>query len=161
MEGKKTQPRALLIFGAPCCGKTTFGEKFAKRFHMTVFNIPATAQKYQISRKMVLIILAELARTQQNLLIEGGLETKKARNEIKNLFRSAGYHPSIVWIQTDSATIRARLKSRHRSIATAKDAYETALANFEPPTKLEHPIIISGKHTFETQTRHVLTGLAQ
>ena len=30
----------------------------------------------------------------------------------------------------------------------------------EAPTDIEHPIILSGKHTFETQTKHVIAGLA-
>ena len=34
------------------------------------------------------------------------------------------------------------------------------VSNLEAPTELERPIILSGKHTFETQTKHVLAGLA-
>ena len=42
----------------------------------------------------------------------------------------------------------------------AKEAYDAAIDKIEAPTEAERPIILSGKHTFETQTRHVVTGLA-
>lgn len=161
MEGNKNQPRALLMFGAPCCGKTTFSEKFAKRFNMTIFNLEDIAAQYNIGKKMVFIILTEVARTGQNLIIESHLETEKAREEVRNILRKAGYLPSTIWIQTDTLTIRSRLKSRYGSIPAAKEAYETALNELEPPTGIEQPIIISGKHTFETQLKHVLAGLAK
>ena len=39
MEGNKVQPRAILVFGAPGSGKTTFSEKFAKKFHSSFFDL--------------------------------------------------------------------------------------------------------------------------
>ena len=38
--------------------------------------------------------------------------------------------------------------------------YDTQVESMEAPSDVENPIILSGKHTFETQTRHVLAGLA-
>ena len=74
--------------------------------------------------------------------------------------REHGYEPSLIWVQTDVATIRNRLKLRFHSVSKAKTAYDDAVASIEAPTESERPIILSGKHTFDTQTRHVLAGLA-
>ena len=79
---------------------------------------------------------------------------------MRNLIREHGYEPSLIWIQTDVSTIRTRLKSRFKSVSKAKDFYEKAVATMEAPNENEHAIILSGKHTFETQSRHVVTGLA-
>ena len=66
----------------------------------------------------------------------------------------------MAWLQTDVSTIRNRMKAKYRSVAKARQAYDKAVSEIEAPTESEHPIILSGKHTFETQTRHVIAGLA-
>ena len=160
MEGKKSQPRVLLVFGAPCSGKTTFCEKFASRFGLTFFDLDSLRSDNSLSRKTLLIILEQIAKTRQTILLEGELKTEKEREEIRRLFRNAGYITSTIWIQTDLATIRARLKSRHKTVKAAKEVYDTIVPNLEAPSNAERPIILSGKHTFETQVKHVLAGLA-
>ena len=161
MEGnKKSKPRALLVFGAPCSGKTTFAEKFAAKFGLAYYDLDAIGEEHGFSREVLLVMLEEILKTRQTIIIEGGLKTEKERVEIRNLLREHGYEPSLIWIQTDMATLRLRLKVRHKSVAKAKKAYDEAVAEIEAPTEAERPIILSGKHTFETQTKHVITGLA-
>ena len=160
MEGKKSRPRAILVFGAPCSGKTTFAEKFAGRFGIAYYNFDDIRERYRLTRKNVLLIVELLARTGKTLIIEGGLGTEKERAEMRNVLRAAGYDPALIWVQTDIATIRMRMKSRYRSVAKAKEAYDLAVETMEAPADTEHPIILSGKHTFETQTKHILAGLA-
>lgn len=161
MEGnRKNTPRALLIFGAPCSGKTTFAEKFARKFRLAYYNLNELAERGDFSRSQILLIVEEILKTGQTILIEGCIDTEADRIEMRNLIRSRGYEPALIWVQTDVATIRNRLKMRHRSVSKAKNAYEIAVSELEAPAETEKPIILSGKHTFETQTRHVITGLA-
>ena len=160
MEGKKSRPRALLIFGAPCSGKTTFSDKFAHKFDLAYFNFDEIKEQHRLTRKMILLIVELLTKTGKNLVIEGGLATEKERAELRNTLRACGYEPTLIWIQTDMATIRLRMKSRHKTVAEAREAYDAAIAILEAPTEVEKPLILSGKHTFETQARHVLAGLA-
>ena len=160
MEGTKNQPRALLVFGAPCSGKTTFGRKFAKRFNLAFYDLDELQSKYHLSRKIILVFIEQIAKTGQTLLIEGCLDTEKDREEVRRILQAADYAPSTIWIQTDMATIRSRLKARYKTVSEAKNAYEVAVARLEAPSDEEAPIILSGKHTFETQVKHVLAGLA-
>lgn len=163
MEGKKTgaektvQSRAILVFGAPCSGKTTFCEKFAKRFKAPYFDLGILAHEYGLDRKMIALLVEQIAKTGQMLVIEGGLDTEADRNEIRRILRNAGYTPTLVWIQTDVGTIRSRLKTRLKSVAAARAEYEEKINLLEAPADFEFPIVLSGKHTFETQLRHVLT----
>ena len=162
MEGKKmqTRARALLVFGAPCSGKTTFAEKFAKRFGLAHYDLDELMEKDNFTRKQTLVFLEQLLRTGQTIVVEGGLKTEKERAEIRNLLRAGHYEPALIWIQTDVATIRVRLKQRHRSVSKAKEIYDKAVSEMEAPAENERPIILSGKHTFDTQAKHVVTGLA-
>lgn len=161
MEGKRQSPaRAFLVFGAPASGKTQFSEQFAKKYHIAYFNLAELREEYGLSRKLILMLVRELAKTHKNLVFEGEIDTEKSRAEIRNLLRAAGYSISTIWIQTDAATIRNRLKQRYRSVAKAREFYDESVPKLEAPSEVEHPIILSGKHTFETQARHVLAGLA-
>lgn len=160
MEGNKSNPRALLVFGAPCSGKTAFSSKFSKKFDLAYYDLGELKEDNHFSRKNILLIVELVARTGKNLVFEGCLDTEKERAEIRNILRNAGYTPALVWIQTDINTIRTRLKLRYHSVAKARDAYDASVDNLEAPSEIEKPIILSGKHTFETQCKHVLTGLA-
>ena len=163
MEGnkKKSKPRAVLVFGAPGSGKTTFAEKFAAKFDLTYYNLDEMMEQYGFSHKTMLNVLEVITHTGQQLVLEGGLKTEKERTDIRNVLRGCGYVPALVWIQTDFSTIKMRLKLRHKSAKKAKEIYDTAVAELEAPAAFEKPIILSGKHTFETQTRHILAGLAK
>ena len=161
MEGNKNnKSRALMVFGAPCSGKTTFAKKFAKKFGLAFYDINELRSEHGFSRADVLFVLELIMRTKQTIILEGGIDTEKDRSELRNLMRKNGYEPALLWIQTVVATIRSRMKSRYRSVAKAKQYFDSATAELEAPVDFEKPIILSGKHTFETQTRHAITGLA-
>lgn len=161
MEGKRrNRPRALLVFGAPASGKTTFAEKFAKKFGLAYYNFADLMDEHDFSYDAILVILSEILKTGQTIVIEGCLDTEVNRAEMRNIIRKSGYEPALIWVQTDIATIRQRLKTRYKSVAKAKEAYDKAVAEMEAPADMEKPIILSGKHTFETQTKHVISGLA-
>jgi len=160
MEGNKTKPRAILVFGAPCSGKSTFAEQFAMKYDLALYDFGELKAKHRLTRKTILLIISLIARTGKTIIIEGGLSTEKDREEVRNILKTAGYNPSLIWIQTDVNTIRTRLKARYKSVSKAKEVYETEVSNMEAPSEAEYPIILSGKHTFDTQTKHVLAGLA-
>ena len=160
MEGKRTQPRAILVFGVPGSGKTTFAEKFAKRFHASFFDLGELAKECGLDRKTIVVLVKQLAKTGQILVLEGSLDTEKDRMEIRNILREAGYRTSLIWIQTDLATVKQRLKMRLRSVSKAKEVYESKIGGMEAPADYEQPIVLSGKHTFETQLKHTLAQLA-
>lgn len=160
MEGKKSRPRALLVFGAPCSGKTTFATKFAERFDLACYDFDELREKYRLTRKNIFLFIELLARTNKTIMVEGCLNTEKDRTEVRNALRAAGYDPYLIWIQTDISTIRMRMKNKYRSVQKAKEAYDAQVETMEAPAEHECPIILSGKHTFDTQVKHILAGLA-
>lgn len=161
MEGnKKTKPRAILVFGAPSSGKTTFCEKFSQRFRAPYYNLQSLREEADFTEKQIHVVLEAISKTGQNIVIEGGLDTEAERNAVRKLLKLCGYEPTLIWIQTDINTIKARLKIKTRSVAKAKEEYDAKIRMMEAPAENEKPIILSGKHTFETQLSHVLSQLA-
>lgn len=160
MEGKKTQPRALLVFGVPCSGKTTFCKKFSEKFGLPYYNLDEIKKSYDFSSGEILVILELIARSHTTIIVEGNLGTEKERKIVRKILTDADYDTSLIWVQTDIATIKTRMKMKYKSVAKAKEYYDKVVDSMEAPSEIERPIILSGKHTFETQTKHVLAGLA-
>ena len=162
MEGKnKSKPRAILVFGAPKSGKTTFCEKFSAQFRAPFFNLAELQEQSKLTRKHILIIIEQLAKTGQTLIFEGGINTEKERREMRNILVRAGYQPALVWIQTDQNTLKSRMREDYRTAAEAKSAFDEKVKKIEAPAEAESPIVLSGKHTYATQLKHVLTNLAK
>ena len=160
MEGNRTQSRAILVFGAPASGKTTFCEKFSRQFRAPYYNLTELAAEHKFSRAKLLVILDLIAQTGQNVIVEGGLDTEADREEIKKLFRARNYVPSLVWIQTDVNTIKSRLKTRLKSVSRAKEEYDERVAKLEAPAEVENNITLSGRQTFQMQLKAMLSQLA-
>lgn len=161
MEGKKSQPRAILVFGAPCSGKSTFAEQFAKQFKAPFVDFSDLVEHHEFTRKHILVLIEQLTKSHTTLVFEGEMNTKKDRDEIRKLLTKHGYKPSLVWIQTDAATLKKRLATALKSPTKAKAEYDKLVADMEAPTDKESPIVLSGKHTYNTQVKHVLVQLAE
>ena len=159
MNGK-SKPYAILVFGAPMSGKTTFAEQFSARFNAPFLNLSELYNEHKLTRKLALVLIQQLTKCKQTLIVEGGLDTEKQRNEIKDLLTKADYKPVLVWVQTDLNAIKHRMRHKYKKLDDAKNALAEQYKKIEAPSELEQPLVISGKHTFQTQCKNVLTGLS-
>ena len=160
MEGnKKFKPRAILVFGAPASGKTTFCEKFSARFKAPYYDLDDLRARGGLNDSQLKLVLEIISKSGQNIVIEGCLATSTERKVLKRWLKAVGFNPSLVWIQTDITTIKSRLKTKLKDVKKAKEVLDTEVARLEAPTEAEKPIILSGKHTFDTQLSHTLAQL--
>ena len=159
MNGK-SKPYAILVFGAPMSGKTTFAEQFSARFNAPFLNLSELYNEHKLTRKLALVLIQQLTKCKQTLIIEGALDTEKQRNEIKEILAKAEYKPVLVWVQTDLNAIKHRMRHKYKKLEEAKNALAEQYKKIEAPSELERPLVISGKHTFQTQCKNVLTGLS-
>ena len=160
MNGK-SKPYAILVFGAPMSGKTTFAEQFSARFNAPFLNLSQLHEECHITRKVALNLILQIAKCKQTLVIEGALDTEKQRDEIRHLLETAGYRPVLVWVQTDLNEIKHRMRHHYKKLEEAKSALADSYKKIEAPSDNENPLVISGKHTFTTQCKNVLTGLSE
>ena len=159
MNGK-SKPYAILVFGAPMSGKTTFAEQFSTRFNAPFLNLTELQDEFKLTRQLALLLIEKLAQCKQTIVIEGGLDNEKQRNEITELFTQLGYRPVLVWIQTDLNAIKYRMRQKYKKLEEAKAILAEQYKKIEAPSELEDPLVISGKHTFQTQCKNVLAGLS-
>lgn len=160
MNGK-SKPYAILVFGAPMSGKTTFAEQFSNRFSTPFLNLSELHEKFHIPREAARVLIAEFSKCHQTLIIEGGLNTEKQREEMRRILQKNGYSSILVWVQTDVTTIKHRMHHKYHTLAAAKTAFDAGYKHIEAPTEVENALVISGKHTFQTQCKNVLTGISE
>ena len=159
MNGK-SKPYAILVFGASMSGKTVFAEQFSTRFNAPFLNLAALHEQHHISRKVALALVEQIAKCKSTIVVEGALDNERQRNEMRAILEKAGYQPILIWIQTDLNEIKHRMRRKYKKVSDAKTALESALKSIEAPSEDEPHLVISGKHTFQTQCKNVLMGLS-
>lgn len=156
-----------MVYGAPGAGKTYFAEQFSEKFRAPFIN--TTNLRRQIFKKpsfnttedkeMQLLsncVLGDILRSGVMVLLEGGIDTRQDRKRIITLANEAGYQPLLVWVQTDPKTTKSRARAAHM----AAKQFDEIVNKLETPQAAEKPIVISGKHTFDTQVRVILRQLS-
>lgn len=161
MNGKNNKPYAILVFGAPACGKTEFATKFSEHFNLPHLDFCELKAKHKVSRPVALFLTEQIIKSNQNIVIEGATDTEKDRAELRNLLHKYGYQPVLIWIQTDLSTIKSRLTAKLGSGKKAKEFFDTCVSKIEAPSRIENAIILSGKYTFNTQLKTVLSHLSK
>ncbi len=155
-----SRPHAIMMVGIPGSGKTYFAEQFAATFGAPYINssyYQALAKDEEAAEALIAMTLAEITKTKQTFIFEGYSDSRVRRTEFARLMSSKGYKPLIIWVQTDEATSRNRALKAH---SLAADAFTAILSKFSAPHPLEKPIVISGKHTYASQARVVLSRLS-
>ena len=154
------KPRASMMVGVPGSGKSFFAEQFSETF-MTPYidsaDIERLGKDHASSARLIAHILTEISKTQQTFILEGNADTKALRADFAKFAKDHGYDPLFIWVQADRTTSRQRSARKGLS----QTAYLTALQRFEPPTENEKAIVISGRHTYASQVRLVLSFIGQ
>ncbi len=154
-----TQPYALILVGVPGSGKTFFGEKFADTFNAPFVNastIAAHTASLEDAYRIADLLVDELVRTSGTFIVETDTASRVRRTELARKLRAKGYQPLFVWMQTDEPTAYQRSR---KQISDEEYAYRSR--SFSPPHVTEHPLVISGKHTYASQAKVILNYLAK
>lgn len=153
------KPYAILVFGAPMSGKTSFGEHFGDAINAPFLNLSKLTKEHHITKKLAHEIVQQVSRSKSAMIIEGFIDTEAQRTEMKKLLTDAGYQPIIVWVQTDLNTIKQRMRHAYKSIERAKAILSESYERIEAPADTERPLVISGKHTYQTQCNNIINCL--
>jgi len=159
INGKK-KPYAIIVFGAPMSGKTSFAEHFGESIEAPFLNFYKLQDDNKLTRKTAIEFIRIMAQGKQTIIVEGMGDTESNREEMRKLFDELGYQTALIWVQTDLNAIKQRMLRRYKKLADAKAALSASYEHLEAPTETENPIVISGKHTPQTQIKNVLSRLA-
>jgi predicted kinase len=168
-----TKPHMIIMVGIPGSGKSYFAEKFAETFkspvinfgriHKTLFANPKFDEIEEIIvKKAADYMLSEMLKTGRTIIFKGPTGKKSDRIEIAKKARSSGYDPIFVWVQTDSVTARKRATKSIDGRPPMTDVrFDNYLKQFSAPHASERAVVISGKHTYNSQLKIVLKSIVK
>jgi len=161
---KLSQPYLIAMVGIPGSGKSFFADHFAKTFNASIVSgeiINSNTISQIAASEVSSYVLRELFKSNSTIIYDKDLKRRGDRQELSRLAKQAGYETLFVWVQTDTAAAKSRFVKSHKiDKSTAADLFENEYRKFTAPNSLEKHIVISGKHTYASQLKIVLTKLA-
>lgn len=157
-----SEPHIIAMVGIPGAGKTYFASQFSDTFgapylDQELFGMVFSARTESAGFAIISRILFEVMKTRQTIVYEGPLDKRVYRTNLNDFAKRSGYKVLFVWVQTDEAIARTRWR---KSNSADNQIYDKLISDFSSPHASEHQIIISGRHTYNTQVKTILKYLS-
>lgn len=171
-----TKPLFIMLYGYPGAGKTHVARQLSTSLNTAHLNADKirgelfTEPRYdkeenQIVEHLMLYMTEEFLHAGVSVIYDANVDRLSDRRALRNIARKAKANTLLVWLQIDAESAFLRLNRRDRRKTDdkyAKDydrkAFDKALARMQNP-KEEDYIVISGKHTFNTQRSAIIKKL--
>lgn len=167
------KPLLIMLYGFPGAGKTYFARQFCDNFQAA--HIQGDRIRYELFEKPRYDreengIITHLMDYMTEEFLSAGLSVVydvnairlSQRRQLRDMARRSGATPILIWqqIDTESAFVRTAKRDRRRaddkfSPTMDRATFERTAVNMQNPQNEEY-IVISGKHTFNTQLSSVM-----
>ena len=172
-----SRPLVIMMLGVPGAGKSFFARQFSDTFsaplvsfdrlRYELFAEPKFSKDEEtIIERLALSQTEELLKTKKTILIDGAMGTRVSRANIEKIAKQNGYGTLVIWVQTDPQTTKVRSLKRNPkrpfddyNVSLPIEMYQKLVKHINPPLPRETYIVISGKHTYATQAKIVLSKL--
>jgi len=174
-----SSPMVIVVVGPPGSGKSFFADQFAKTFgaalvsedkiRWTLFaNHTYSDNENVMVAQVADLIITELFHTNKTFVLDGGYNTKSARDALNTHAKKAGFRVLTIVVQTDEPA--ARRRALKRDPKKHEDQYKQSLTLdeftrqcklYQPPAVNQDAVVISGKHTYQAQARVVLKKMVE
>lgn len=171
METKK--PFILILYGYPGSGKSTFARSFASEIDNTVHlhyeRVKAELKNTHLDeptyQRLLEYMVREFVGAGMNVILDVPVTKKSGRQRVNKLAKELNTKVVMVWLQVDMESALDRLKKRDKRKANDKysrsytrNEFDTIVNNSQNPDGEDY-VVISGKHTFNTQRAAVFKKL--
>jgi predicted kinase len=160
---------ALVLYGYPGSGKTSFARQYAQQMNMAhihgdrirheLFEQPLyDAQENEIIFNIMHYMAEEFLRSGMSVLFDANTLRPTERKKIRETALSNKGSSLIVWLQIDieSAFTRATKRDKRKADDKYTDSidrstFESIVGSMKNPDYREPYVVLSGKHAFKTQ----------
>lgn len=171
------KPTLLALYGFPGSGKTFFSRQFCEnvnaahiqgdRIRYELFEHPRyDKQENEVIGHLMDYMAEEFLGAGISVVYDADASRISQRRSLRDLARKAGATSALVWIQIDLESAFTRCVKRDRRRADDKyskpldrTAFESLASQMQNPTQIEDFIVISGKHSYQTQRSAVIKRL--
>lgn len=165
------KPKLILMVGLPGSGKSFFASQFADDFKIPFINLNQiryilNAQPNFNQNEDALLhqigeaLLTEIFKTNKSVILEGDLHSRANRQAYARLARRSGYEMMVIWVQNVVGEAKSRFvrsnKPYYADQEQVKQIFDITTKRFTEPNHSENPVVISGKHSFNTQYKTIL-----
>lgn len=172
------KPALILLYGFPGSGKTYFSRQFCEEVKMAhleedrirhqLFEQPKYSRQENFAlSKITEFMIGEFLDAGVSVVYDANVMRTARRRTLREIAKKHAADILVVWFQVDADTAyarnvkrdRRRLDDRYAAGYNADDFKELA-AHMQHPDASENFIVVSGKHTYETQRSAVIKKLA-
>jgi predicted kinase len=171
-----TKPVVIMLYGFPGAGKTHFADELSKamsaahvqgdRIRYELFEKPKyDKQENEVVTHLMEYMAEEFLTAGVSVIFDTNAHRLVQRRAVRDIARKARAQPLLIWLQIDqdSAFNRTSKRDRRRNNDKYAQPYTEAsfkqfLGTMQNPRNEEY-MVISGKHTFNTQLGAVMKKL--
>jgi predicted kinase len=171
------KPTMFLLYGFPGSGKTYFARQLCEelqaahiqgdRIRSELFEQPRyDKQETKIVMQLMQYMTDEFLGAGVSVVFDTNAMRVAQRRALRDMARKAKAEPVLIWFQVDADTSFARNAKRDRRKADDKftnsltrQQFDALAAGMQNPGNEEEYIVISGKHTYQSQRGAVIRKL--
>lgn len=164
-----SKPALILLYGFSGAGKTYFARQFSDAVHAVhiegdriraeLFDKPKyDKQENKIVEHLANYMAEEFLKTGISVVYDINAASQMQRHRLREMARRHKAKPLLVWFQVDPESCFARATRRDRRKSDDKYAadmteslFKQLASSMQNPVNTEDYVVISGKHTFNTQ----------
>jgi predicted kinase len=160
------KPFILFMYGFPGAGKTAFARQLAEELNMAHLQQDRLAQELygdvkgaadKLTMDAMHFMAREFLRAGVAVIFDSNIPRIAQRKALRETAKQAKVIPVMIWLQIDPETAFMRGQKRDRRKSDdhfaqpyTTESYEAFLNKMQNPQDEDY-IVISGKHTFQTQ----------
>ena len=170
------KPLLILLYGFPGSGKSYFAKQFSEslgavhlyddKIRSNLFSNPRySKEENEVVAHIMDYMTEEFLKGGTTIIYDKDTSRNAERKEAKALAERAHAKTLVIWLQIDTESAFARLRNRDRRKQQDKIArpytrseFDDYLKNMQNPIS-ENYVVISGKHSFQTQKNSVIKKL--
>lgn len=167
------QPVLVMLYGYPGAGKTHFASQLAEalsaahlqtdRVRNELFEeVKYDKEEDQVVNNLGQYMAEEFLKAGVSVVLDADMSRLSQRRALRDIARKAHAKPVLIWLQIDIDSAQQRLTKRDRRRTEDKYARDYDQTTFQEHIgRMQNPnnedyIVISGKHTFNTQRSAVI-----